>query len=457
MNTSPNDPADMPSPDTPKDGPLYPHKMNDDDRNLIIDTAVWRDTVTQPDPIGALARQYGPNLTSLITWAHREGMASEQMVDLASDINLGDTDRATVAALVTWVIERADHYAANPSIVVFHDESADVLGTPPEAADGTITVSEVLLRVVRVARKDNGGDLDLDYGPKGRAIQRDLWRTMFPQVTDPIWYQEPQKLPAGKSNFFRDWLPPSPDEAAAMLRDVQDVARARQHHIGGESDDPDESRITMYIDESPVLLRPGTATDDAAEATTEVNDQTTEPATQVTWTTDQNKDAAELLAEAAKAVRVRQNLDPTTLDRAVDLAIVLRPKELADLGENQNLRIVRLLGPAVKVTVRSPVLCIQPQNQPNNKRPKPYYINPEDGTVRRQDYWRGDPAQLVGFQYDLDENQVDLDVETWQAGDIQDAIGTYPVFISSDGSMYTLKWPIESVREHPELSPEQAR
>jgi hypothetical protein len=81
------------------------------------------------------------------------------------------------------------------------------------------------------------------------------------------------------------------------------------------------------------------------------------------------------------------------------------------------------------------VVTIQPR-QTGDKLPIPYHIN-ENGTVRRQEYWKGDPAQLAGFMRRINVHEVDLTHEDfWR--DPTAAVGMYPVFIRADGSMFNL-------------------
>lgn len=73
--------------------------------------------------------------------------------------------------------------------------------------------------------------------------------------------------------------------------------------------------------------------------------------------------------------------------------------------------------------------------------PYPYHIDAE-GNVLRQDFWRGDPSRLIGFQEDRDVQQVDVLAGDWFKGEPEDVIGMYPVFVTSDGQMYNDTRPI---------------
>lgn len=73
--------------------------------------------------------------------------------------------------------------------------------------------------------------------------------------------------------------------------------------------------------------------------------------------------------------------------------------------------------------------------------PYPFHIEP-DGAVARQDFWRGEPARLAGFQRDADENRVDVRVEDWLADPELDVTGTFPVFVDADGSIWRHAFPV---------------
>jgi hypothetical protein len=87
--------------------------------------------------------------------------------------------------------------------------------------------------------------------------------------------------------------------------------------------------------------------------------------------------------------------------------------------------------------------------------PYPFVVN-ENGDVLGQEFWRGDPKAVVGFQDDVAVQKVNL---WWRdvVADPQLAVGKYPVMVqdteNSKGThMYTYVIAIESVevREVPE-------
>ena len=85
--------------------------------------------------------------------------------------------------------------------------------------------------------------------------------------------------------------------------------------------------------------------------------------------------------------------------------------------------------------------------------PYPFYIN-ADGTIDRQDVWKGQPLRLAGFQRDAHVQHVDVLAETWLAelalSEAQgtkpnlDVVGMFPVFIDKGGSMWNSTLPIET-------------
>ena len=99
----------------------------------------------------------------------------------------------------------------------------------------------------------------------------------------------------------------------------------------------------------------------------------------------------------------------------------------------------------------SKTISIQPANTPAGEYdvslplPYPFHVDPETGDVGRQDFWKGDPARLLGFQRG-NIQRVDLTVKAW-AADPQQAVGMCPVFLRADGSMFNLTNPIMTVGE----------
>lgn len=104
------------------------------------------------------------------------------------------------------------------------------------------------------------------------------------------------------------------------------------------------------------------------------------------------------------------------------------------------------------------IITIQPSNTPSGKYdvhmavPYPFHVG-EDGMVGRQEFWRGDPKAVLGFQRDIDLMMVDL---FWAdaVADPEQMVGMFPVFTTSDGRWYTLRLPISgySITDESEAS-----
>jgi hypothetical protein len=78
------------------------------------------------------------------------------------------------------------------------------------------------------------------------------------------------------------------------------------------------------------------------------------------------------------------------------------------------------------------------------RTPYPFVVAPNGG-VEGQEFWRGDPKGVVGFQRAADVQHVDLWWDDYAAGDPQDAVGMFPVMTRARGSLYTFTIAIESV------------
>ena len=85
---------------------------------------------------------------------------------------------------------------------------------------------------------------------------------------------------------------------------------------------------------------------------------------------------------------------------------------------------------------------------PQKALPYPWHIDPETGDVDRQDFWKGDPARLMGFQAEIDVQRVALHRKDF-AADPQKAVGMFAVFLRKDGSMYNIEVPITDVTVMP--------
>lgn len=90
-------------------------------------------------------------------------------------------------------------------------------------------------------------------------------------------------------------------------------------------------------------------------------------------------------------------------------------------------------------------IAIHPGLLPDKALPYPYFILP-DGGVDRQDFWKGDPAALIGFQDRIDVQTVNLLTERFLDAPHL-ALGKYPVFVT-DGRMWAYKVAVDQVDIH---------
>jgi hypothetical protein len=77
------------------------------------------------------------------------------------------------------------------------------------------------------------------------------------------------------------------------------------------------------------------------------------------------------------------------------------------------------------------------------KQPYPFFVY-EDGSVGRQDYWKGRVAGIVGFTRDSNAFQIDL---PWTdvVRDPQGAVGTYVVTTDDKGVWTTWETAVETM------------
>jgi len=90
-----------------------------------------------------------------------------------------------------------------------------------------------------------------------------------------------------------------------------------------------------------------------------------------------------------------------------------------------------------------PFITLQQESAKDFSRPLPMHIG-ADGAVGQQDAHKGDPAFLIGFQRDRDAQTVDVLRVDFDANP-EIAVGLYPVYVRSDGSIYVSLLAITSV------------
>jgi hypothetical protein len=92
---------------------------------------------------------------------------------------------------------------------------------------------------------------------------------------------------------------------------------------------------------------------------------------------------------------------------------------------------------------------IQPKSSDDVSKPQPFpYGLDSEGYVLDQEFWKGDPYSLLGFQATAEEQRVSLFFKEFTENP-QQAVGMYPVFARKGGGMYNLTLPIESVQVLP--------
>ena len=98
------------------------------------------------------------------------------------------------------------------------------------------------------------------------------------------------------------------------------------------------------------------------------------------------------------------------------------------------------------MTIRSLHIAQTPANEPYDPRkvlPYPYHIE-ENGIVGSQEFWKGDPARLLGFQ-NGNVQRIVLTARDWWQGAPEAAQGLHPVFVTTDGDMWAETRPVTSV------------
>lgn len=88
-------------------------------------------------------------------------------------------------------------------------------------------------------------------------------------------------------------------------------------------------------------------------------------------------------------------------------------------------------------------IVIRPVSLPDLSNPHPYRIA-ADGTIGDQEFWKGRPIALNGFQDRLDVKTVNVHVEDFMENPEQ-AIGRYAVFVNEHGGPWVLDPAIDSV------------
>ena len=94
----------------------------------------------------------------------------------------------------------------------------------------------------------------------------------------------------------------------------------------------------------------------------------------------------------------------------------------------------------------SRLVTIHRHPMPDFTQPHPVTVALPSGDVQDQDFWRGDPFRLVGFQDDLAVQRVNLHLDGF-ADNPQNAVGKYPVYVDKDGGMGVYETAVAKVIE----------
>lgn len=97
-------------------------------------------------------------------------------------------------------------------------------------------------------------------------------------------------------------------------------------------------------------------------------------------------------------------------------------------------------------------IIIQNSNSPDGSydvhqpRPYPFAVDKATGEIARQEFWKGNPFRVEGFQDDFDVQQIDL---SWEDAveNLDEVVGKYLVVLNTSGKEGVLEvWncPVES-------------
>jgi len=90
-------------------------------------------------------------------------------------------------------------------------------------------------------------------------------------------------------------------------------------------------------------------------------------------------------------------------------------------------------------------IVINPKERDDGRLPYPFFID-EAGNVGRQDFWRGQPLKLIGFNGSAENKTVEpaIGLEDFLENPHK-CLGLYPIFEDDDEEWHTWRDPIESV------------
>lgn len=92
-------------------------------------------------------------------------------------------------------------------------------------------------------------------------------------------------------------------------------------------------------------------------------------------------------------------------------------------------------------------ITIQQHARPDLSRPWPLHIG-TGGTVGQQGAYKGDPSHLIGFQEEEGTQSVSVLLPEFEANP-EVAVGKYPVFVRSNGTLFVSTLPVADVSMNP--------
>jgi hypothetical protein len=91
---------------------------------------------------------------------------------------------------------------------------------------------------------------------------------------------------------------------------------------------------------------------------------------------------------------------------------------------------------------------LQPEEKQNGTLPYPYYVD-DHGLVGRQDFWKGTPHRLIGFNSTPVSGSMDIATFIYTDEipdeDMMLGVGSYPIFADAKDNWFTSGNQIESI------------
>lgn len=92
------------------------------------------------------------------------------------------------------------------------------------------------------------------------------------------------------------------------------------------------------------------------------------------------------------------------------------------------------------------MITLQPKERENMTLPYPFFIDAK-GKVGRQDFWKGEPYMLIGFNPKRVTGPIKGTIDFREfLKEPTKCIGMYPIFAHKNGEWFTYNDPIERVK-----------